>query len=398
MQKNKKMKILLSVFLLAVLIFSSCHTLFAANEVTNDGVMPISEDNNTECIADENTTIDTSNWVNEDLFLSKENIAINKVVDGNSFLMGNTVRLTTEMSGDVFVFANELIVENTAVIYSNLFFFGNKVTIKGLVNNLYASCANVALEENDYGISILRDLRVIAGQVTIHSAIRRNAYITANTITFAEPTTDITSQEDNILVGQDFYYTTPNEISIPEGVVYGQTHYTPSNHTEKSFVSIVLDYTLDALRIIICVTLVAFILSWLAPNFTKKVSALTTKQSFLSLGIGFAAFCVSIIAFVILLLTIVGSTLAVALFSFFLLLLFLGDFIASYAVAGMINNKMKKPSKILHVLFTVLISVAIFFISKIPFVGGFILFLVILYGLGIVLHHIFTVNKKVSEN
>ena len=234
---KKHIKILV-IFFIIVLLFSTF--VLADNEINNDGIMPISEQDNKVENNIENSimTSQPSNdsYKKSDIYLFEKNVTIDYIVDGNLFICADTVTINSQIGGDAFIMARTLIVDEQAYIFNNLFVMADSIELKGIVYDVYAIARNTTISDG----KIYRDIKLSTETFNINGIIKRNAFVTASNINF---NTDGNSK--GAIYG-DLNYSADSEISIPENAVNGEIHYTPIAIDENSsFASIVADYILD---------------------------------------------------------------------------------------------------------------------------------------------------------
>ena len=382
MLKNKAKKVF-SVILILIIITMSSICL-----ATEDGIMPISE-NGGEPVEQEqeNSTIDTSDWINSDAYLYDEDIIVNKVVDGNVFAIGKTVTVTGEIGGDLFVFADKVIIESEGYIYSSIFAMANEIVIKGVVYDMYAMAKNITIDESGY---INRDARVSADVLNINGKIRRDAYVAVRELNI--------SSDTGIAINGKLDYTSASEAAIPEGAVRGEVTYTKEEiTTTQSVQSTILSYVGDCAKALIYALIVILLVTWLAPKFADKLSQSKGTNIAISLGVGLLTCVITGIVSIMLLFTVLGIPLACAFIVVLLLLLSISKAIVAMTVAGMITDKAKIQGKMKFILIALLIVFVIWAIGQIPYsIGAIFKIFVGFIGVGLVLTNI--INKKDKEN
>lgn len=387
---KSKSKILLVLSLALVLVSSYCFATVEPRtteaEVTSEeGVTPISETEEeavTTSLEDE-----SSSWTNSDLYLCQDKVEVSNVVDGNAFIIGKEVTISGEIGGDLFVLADKLNIDG-GYVYSNLFACANEITINGVVYDIYAACNTFNLESNGF---VYRDMKVVGSNININGKVRRNAQLSANTISFAEGS--------ETLIYGNLKYSANSEIAIPEGVVAGTTTYnkTEAVDTNKdiSTASIILNHVLDLLKTLLYTLVITLILLWLTPKFIEKVSQMSVKKSLASLGIGFVAFIaffVFIFVGIFLLISTVGTPVFILGMFASILVAYIGTAIASIFFGKLLTKLFKMEDKVKFILFTLLAALIIWAISLIPFVGSILSFLIWIFGIGTLLVNMF--NKK----
>lgn len=381
---KKKSKILLSVLFVLLLLSSVC---LATDDTSliDDSVVVTSDTNNTQEV---DTTSSTANWVNTDLYLAEDKVTIDKVVDGNAFVAAKEVTVTGEIGGDLFVVADKVTIEG-GYVYSSLFVCANEVTINGVVYDVYAISNNFNLGSNGF---IYRDLKVTGSNINLSGKIRRDAYISAKSLTLNE-------QTGSIVYG-NLEYSTPSEITIPEGAVSGNVKYnvnTSNTGKETSVASIILGYVSEAIQALLLTFVLTAILLWLTPKFVNRVGNMSVGKSFASLGIGFVTPVVLVIVALLLAISVVGLKMLLPATFIFVAFSLIASSITSIFFGKLFTKLLKTDSKVKFVLFTLLSNLVLWLLTKIPFVGGFIGLLVYAFGIGTLLVNIVCRKEVIVE-
>lgn len=380
---KKKSKILLSVLFVLLLLSSVC--LATDDTSLIDDSVVTSDTNNTQEV---DTTSSTANWVNTDLYLAEDKVTIDKVVDGNAFVAAKEVTVTGEIGGDLFVVADKVTIEG-GYVYSSLFVCANEVTINGVVYDVYAISNNFNLGSNGF---IYRDLKVTGSNINLSGKIRRDAYISAKSLTLNE-------QSGSIVYG-NLEYSTPSEITIPEGAVSGNVKYnvnTSNTGKETSVASIILGYVSEAIQALLLTFVLTAILLWLTPKFVNRVGNMSVGKSFASLGIGVVTPVVLVIVALLLAISVVGLKMLLPATFIFVAFSLIASSITSIFFGKLFTKLLKTDSKVKFVLFTLLSNLVLWLLTKIPFVGGFIGLLVYAFGIGTLLVNIVCRKEVVVE-
>lgn len=385
MLKNKfKIITLLMVIILAftVPIVQAAEDTTATNEVNEQA---------TQQAVDANASME--NLKSEDIYLTGDEVTIDYMVDGNLFVFANTVNINSYIGGDAFIVANTINVNENGYIFSNLFAIGKDITISGRIYDLYACSNNITI--NGY---IYRDIRTITDNLNISGIIGRNVYTKSNAINIQTTSSEgeqsqVTSQG---LINGNLNYTSSNELSIPEGTVTGSVNYTEEKSSNSASVQ---TYILSLGRFIVTVVLVWLICLWLAPKFLKNTSTIISKKFLPTLGYGILTPILAVIAFALLILLGITSTIA----TIGLAILFIGIALAPSIFAITINNlicnklKIEKNSVIFGIL--IITSAILWAICIIPVVGSFVSIAISMLGLGIIIKGILpSKNKDSKEN
>ena len=380
-----KGKILLSVLFVVLLLLSSVCLATEDTSLIDDSVVVTSDTNNTQEV---DTTSSTANWVNTDLYLSEDKVTIDKVVDGNAFVAAKEVTVTGEIGGDLFVVADKVTIEG-GYVYSSLFVCANEITINGVVYDVYAISNNFNLESNGF---IYRDLKVTGSNINLNGKIRRDAYISAKSLTLNE-------QSGTIVYG-NLEYSTPSEITIPEGAVSGSVKYnvnTSNTEKETSIASIILGYVSEAIQALLLTFVLTVILLWLTPKFVNRVGNMSVGKSFASLGIGVITPVVLVIVALLLAISVIGLKMLLPATFIFVVFSLIASSITSIFFGKLFTKLLKTDSKVKFVLFTLLSNLVLWLLTKIPFVGGFIGFLIYAFGIGTLLVNIVCRKEVVVE-
>lgn len=190
--KDLKIKRLFSVSLVFIMVLSIVGTVSAA-EFPNGESIPSGE------------TID------DDVFISGNNVTIDGTVNGILFASGQTVTLTGTVNSDAFLFGEKIIVSDTAVIEGNLVIGGAEITMNGSVSGSFFGGSSAMVLQNGAEIgrnfyyggfsltteegtvigkdllsgtyqsilsgAVTRDLKVGAGAVELNGSVGRNAVL-----------------------------------------------------------------------------------------------------------------------------------------------------------------------------------------------------------------------------
>jgi hypothetical protein len=127
---NSMAKLVVGLCLLSVLVLSSVTPVHAAE-------------------FNESGDIGPGQTVNDDLFLTGENVVMAGTVNGNLFVSGNTVTIIGTVNGDVFAGGRVITIEKSAVITGSLFAGAARIQVKGDVEGtIFAGSAEMVLADN----------------------------------------------------------------------------------------------------------------------------------------------------------------------------------------------------------------------------------------------------------
>ena len=323
-------------------------------------------------------------FVDSDLYLFDVNLDISQVVDGNVFAYGQTVNVSGEINGDLFVFASNLTIEESAIIHGNVFALASDMTVSGIAADVYAMADNFSLSEKSI---IARNLYLSSNNISLEGQVSRDAYIAANTLKIAE--------NDEPVIEGNLTYSSTSEAQINEASVGGEIKYNAVQVDNSARVWSVVSNLISAL---VLSFIVIMILLWIAPKFKDNICEIIAKKSFLSFGIGLLVFFATIIAAIILLLFTYGfgASTAVVAIAFLILGYVLSSTVFSIALGKLLANKFGFTKNVAYVLLSLLIVLIVNLIRYIPYVGGPIGFIIAMIGLGIICVNAYKREKKVK--
>ena len=323
-------------------------------------------------------------FVDSDLYLFDVNLDISQVVDGNVFAYGQTVNVSGEINGDLFVFASNLTIEESAIIHGNIFALASDMTVSGIAADVYAMADNFSLSEKSI---IARNLYLSSNNISLEGQVSRDAYIAANTLKIAE--------NDEPVIEGNLTYSSTSEAQINEASVGGEIKYNAVQVDNSARIWSVVSNLISAL---VLSFIVIMILLWIAPKFKDNICEIIAKKSFLSFGIGLLVFFATIIAAIILLLFTYGfgASTAVVAIAFLILGYVLSSTVFSMALGKLLANKFGFTKNVAYVLLSLLIVLIVNLIRYIPYVGGPIGFIIAMIGLGIICVNAYKREKKVK--
>ncbi len=332
-------------------------------------------------------TIADENMKKSDVYLAGDNITIDYIIDGNLFVFANHVTINSQIGGDVFVCANSVTVGEQGYVFNNLFAFAKDVTVNGVIYDLYSTSETATI--NGY---VYRDVRIGSNSVSILGTVGRNAYIDCNHLNFVQGTDG--NSKHGIISG-NLDYSSKEEISIPEGVVSGETNF------EKEIISTtngsIQDNIISLATFIVTVIAIWLICLWLAPKFLKNSPALLTSKKVLPvIGFGILTPIVAIILSVIFLFLNITSTLTLLLIMALIILIAIGTSIFVITVNYIVCDKLKVQKTMGTLGMLVASSIILWAIGLIPFVGSIVEIIAVLLGLGIIVSSIVLKDKKLE--
>ena len=350
-------------------------------ENTNEE-QPVDETSSEEMATEEETQ--NTSMKSEDVYLTGDSITIDYVVDGNVFVMAKSVTITSQIAGDVFVCSDNVSIDQTSYISGNLFVVSNNLEINGIVYDVYSVSKNITIN-NGY---VYRDLKSVSENFNFYGTVGRNAFVSSSSLSFVNEETSA-----NGLIYGDLNYSSPSEISIPEGSVSGNVKYSSLNYNNSN----IADYFIS-LGCFLILVIVLWLVRLFIKNRAKQPSNTNGKNKALWIVIS-GILGIILIPLVIIALMFIPITFTISLLfaSIFFLLLAISK---SVFVIGLNNYICKKLNINKEIgIFGVLIitAIVIWALCLIPYNVGFIISLItMVLGFGILLTSVF--NKKIDEN
>ena len=391
---KKKFK-LVAILTLLLVLFTT--TVFATAELSDMVPIsaPISEDETEhyegdghDHSGDVEAILDSLNNMeihNGPMYMTENNIVLDKHIDGNAFLIGDSVTVNGDINGDLYVLANTIKINGN--IYGNVFAASQSVEFSSIVYlDVYAFGLKVTL--NDMA-QIGRDVNIYAQDLSINSLIGRNAHISSEKVNIG----------NSSKIYGDFNYTSSNEISVPEGIVAGEVKFEESKEYEvqkPSISQLIGNYSFNLITTIVCAAIIWLLILWISPKFFEKSANILENKLWPSIGLGFGALFLTPIVTLILFITIIGMLVSLGLISLYTLGLILANTVLAIAIAGFAVKKFNLKSFHKNFWYVLCAVAALWVLRQLPFVGGWVSFLGIVIGMGILVVSIFSKDTKLE--
>lgn len=392
MLKNKITKItlvlLLALSLLVPIVRADDNEAEPISDSSQEKAVETTQGNETTS----ETTQSTDNSMKKsDVYLTGDDVKVDYIVDGNLFILANTVTISSQIGGDAFICAKTINVEKEGYIYSNLFAAANEVNISGVVYDLYTT-ANT-LNINGY---VYRDIRTSSDTLNFSGVIGRNAYVYSKNIEISSNSDGQSSVTNKATIYGDLNYSSSSEASIPEGTVTGSVNYSPITTSTKS--KSISSYILALGRFIVTVLVIWLLYLWLAPKFLENTGALLSKKLLPVIGSGILTPIIFVIAFVLLLILGLTSNIAIIGTMLFAILLMISTSTFVIAVNNLVCKKFNISKNTTTFGVLIITSAVIWLLELIPVVGSILNFVIMIIGLGILVTAIIPEKEKSNKN
>lgn len=387
MVKNKlKIVVLLTciIIVISTLSFVTYCTTPGENARTND-VEPISNTiDNSDNLSQPGKTDLMEDIHNGDLYLFGFDITMDKLVDGNVFIFANNVNITGKVNGSLFICANTVTFSENSYITQTIYTVAREVVLNGLCQDLYVTANKVDMNYNSF---TLRDLRVSAKEFNFSGGVGRDAFVNADTFNFI---TDASNSSMTIIYG-NLSYRSNNELDISKNFVQGDINYTPLSGVTTT---VVLTRLFELLSTLLFVGILVLIFNWLTPKFVESSKNYISVKAFKTFGVGLLSIIISLAVVVLLVLSIVGAQLGVIVFDLVSLMITLAFAITVLSITYAIKNKFKFNKKYLTFITVVVITLILWALHQIPYVGIVVSIITSIFGFGIIVDYLLMKHKE----
>lgn len=267
---KSKTKLFILFFLMFTLITSYCF----ASEPTTTSEVP---GDNTQTITGEvpeNSDTAQNDIVSDDLYLINNTVTINQLVDGNVYICAKTATISGQINGNLFVVAENINLDG-AYVANSIFICSSNTSFNGACNDLYFAGASLNVSYDSY---IARDSRIACDKLSFQGLNYRNMYLDANTIDFGPE--DATAE-----IQGNLNYSSPNELSLPEGLISGEVTYHPTEINEDTSSVNISSIISNIISALVFSLVVYFAFRFFTPKFTENISSFSKVSKFFTSGL-----------------------------------------------------------------------------------------------------------------
>ena len=304
--------------------------------------------------------------VDDDLYVGAGQFTLDGTVKGDLFVAGGTIQINGTVEGDLVAAGQSVVVNGT--VKDDARIAGYALTIGGQVGDDLIT-AGFSLE-NKPGSSVGGDLISVGYQALVAGDVAKNAELGGGAIEIAGtiggnakvdvggatpgermppgfpffgpglPTVPSIpgglTVDEGAKIGGDLNYTANARATIPGGVVAGNTDFTQYVSPEvevrpemrrPSPAMLVGRWLFHQVRTLITLLLVGAVMMWLVPGWTRKVAGIVESKPLPSLGWGFVAIAVFVVAMLALIIATVVLAIAFGIVT-------LGELAGRFATLG----------------------------------------------------------------
>jgi len=326
----------------------------------------------------------------KDNFYADDNISLKKDITSSSFVAGNNVEVTGKNDGISFVAGNNITVKNDR---DYLFAAGNTINIDSVTTkDAFVAGSNITIDS-----SSIRDLYVAGQKIVLNSEVSGNAYIGGEEVEINSTIKgNIKIAAETITLGENakiegtLLYPKESKLTKTDNSIVTKEKTYKTEKTKKE--DIIKDEIFSFVSSLASMILIGLLLLALNPKVFDKFTK-PKKEISEILKISLIGFCsliiVPIVGFILLL-----STIGMGLSIICILLYGIMFYLSAIPTAYFLGNWLLKD-KVKNNYLLLLISLSTLYILRIiPFVGGLVTFISLIFGLGIYINLIIDNTKK----
>lgn len=321
---------------------------------------------------------DSEEYINGDLYNVDNSVDVKTDVNGNVFVMGETVNFENiYVEGDVFVLAKKVNFNNS-IVNGSVFALAQEIKFDANAYDVYALGEKVIFSENSY---VGRTVRASAKKLELNGSIDANAYVTAENLVI----------DDDATISGKLSYTSENTGNISDKAQIGSVEFNQRTQpeTEATVRFLGLSILMEAVSYVFKVAIISALIIAFCNRFVKiSKEEKVGKTLIKSLGSGALALILIPCIALALIFTVIGTGFGIVLMGAYAIVLFFASAIASTGIAvNLFNTKINSKLGLWGAsLGTALV---IWCLGQIPAIGWLISLFVILIGLGLLTKTIF---------
>jgi hypothetical protein len=288
--------------------------------------------------------------VHGDVICAGQLVAINGPVDGSVRLAGQSVSVNGTVGRNATIMAQGVTIGSSAHISGDLGMLAQTASVNGIVDrDVYGSMQSLSLGGSVGPVDARLQNLAVSPSASVHGDLR---------------------------------YQSEQTFTVDKSKVSGQIQRTapPVSHAQREAAATSAGFAIR-LYWIVAATVTGLALVWLAPKLLGRVSETMRKRAATSIGWGVVVVLLGPIAFLLLMITVIGLPLGLLLLAVWGLMLAVGGLFAGVAVGQWLLARAdwRKNSLALAALFGVPLVVILF---SIPVLGGLVMFTAMCWAVG----------------
>ena len=309
--------------------------------------------------------------IKDDLFKIDDNIVVTQNIDGNVYLMGDTVTIKgVSIEGNVFVCGKSIYIEGTE-IRGSVYAAGENIVLKDesdIYYDVYIIGQNVTIEKDSW---IERNAKIGGQNVRIDGLIDGNAYVDTESLQISE----------DAEIGGTLEYESETQAKIPARASIGSVKF---NKIEKNANEEITNNFLNMSKFMgLLGFLVKVSVVYALVQFIKKNSNTSSENNSIlkSFGLGCLFLILVPIISITLMITVIGLGLGFIILLPYIFALYIANSVAivslsKYIFSDKINTKLGMFGA------TVGLAAAVWLVGQIAIIGGIVWIFTFFFGLG----------------
>ena len=328
-------------------------------------------------------TVTKRGVVDDDFYAAGEAVDVDAVVSGDVVAAGGDLFIANHIKGDVIVAGGSVHIRGD--IEDDVRIAGGEITVDAnIADDLIAAGGYINVSS---GSTIGGEVWLAGGDVHVAGTINKSLSIFAGSVRLSgivHGDVMIESGEIQILEGAiidgDLHYRSPHEAQIHSSTtIAGQVSYEQvewdDSHWEEGFF------------FVITMVVASIVLFKLFPGFTLSAAGRISADPLKSLSAGLLGIIIVPVVAVLLISIVLGVWIGLSLFALYFVALLLGFLVACFFLgergARLLNKDVDTSRR--RLFFTAIAIVALGLAKAIPFIGGLLLFVLLLSGFGAVI-------------
>src|SRR3989344_7136534 len=325
--------------------------------------------------------------ISDDFYIAGGNVSSAGPITGDLVAAGGNVLINSPVTQDVIVGGGSVTILGT--VGDDVRVGGGNITISGQVRgDVVAGGGQTVISGTGVGGDILwgggtlrieapvgGDLKLAGGEVYLNSTVVGNVEFTGEKLTLGE----------GAVIEGNLTYSTPNEATVEDGaLVRGATDFKQQESKREAAKADVAAFASAAGLFGFLMRLAAaLVLALFFHRYAVTLVQSIVQRPLLELGRGFAAFAITPIASIILLMTILGVPLGILGLIAFVAMLIFASLLAPVVLGSVVHKLVLKPATYQVTWLTILIGVVLYSIlGWIPVIGWIAKFALLLVTLG----------------
>lgn len=328
-------------------------------------------------IAEASDILSQSGTYDSTRIVAGNTVTSSATIDGLSLIAGNEV--TVEGSAPYGIFAGNNILVN-GIIEKDLFLAGNNLTIGSTAEigrDVYIAGSIMKIKANING-----DLRAGGSSIDLSGiTIKGDAYLAVD---------QITVDSDTVIEGKLTYPEESTVNNLDQAKIGStETYQTVKVEVKYDVMDVVRNFFIGTASAFLTLTILFFVI----PSAQEKLDQeeIKVQEVLKRLGIGLVSLISTPIIAIIGLITVLLIPASLITLVLYVIAIYLSSLLTYYIVGKEINKKLNKENKYLAIIIGILV---VKLIKLVPYIGGIVGFLSLIYGMGLITKFVFNRKSK----